>query len=182
MPKLRVKKTTQSMGNPGDGLSYQDINAWSDFADKNYRPGMKFDELWVSFQRANPNTKIDKNVLLSDINKLQAFNRDLAIRKGVNLPNIEDVNTGFSFPRAIIDGKDYGRVNARGMTENVQVLEDVPPVPISQLRGRIPQNVNPKSLEVIGGWPSWEEDGDIVFGNKNLLGTQAFKSLGTKKK
>lgn len=172
---VSVKKTTQTPS--GGPMSYEDINVWSDFAEKNHRPGMGFEELWGKFQKQNPNTKIDKNVLLEDINKLQNYNREFISRKGLDALNIEDVNTGYSFPKVIIDGKDYGRVNAKGETATKPKIEQSLPVPASMMRRSIPADINVSTLMMDKGYPSWKEGEDVVYAYNTPTTMEMFRRL-----
>lgn len=106
--KTLVKVTGGDEPTPPKGLTYDQINQWSDYAEAN--PNASFDVLWAGFQAKNPKSGIDKNILKTDLDKLVNANRAMGVQQGSAVaPNI---HTGYSFPKMIIEGKDYGRVNA----------------------------------------------------------------------
>lgn len=114
-PKKKTKvKITGGGGNQSPtGLSYDQINKWSDFVEKN--PSTSLLDSWAAFDKSNPGHGIDFNILRQDLDKL----KQSAIKKGSETGSTfgESLHTGLAFPRMRVDGKDLGRVNADMKTQ-----------------------------------------------------------------
>jgi len=92
--------------NPKGKLSAQQKDAWNEFAQKNYKPGISADVLLSSFARQRKDIPIEalKNELnaeLSDVKRIASSNSQTA-------PGVENVNNGFMFLKyKMPDGKAY---------------------------------------------------------------------------
>ena len=106
MPKLKVARNPGEGDKPKSGLTYDQINLWSDFAEKHN--GKPFEEVWSGFSKAYPKSGVQKETLLNEIMTLRNHVAEHARRNNLKVP---DVNTGLAFPKVSYDGKDFGRVN-----------------------------------------------------------------------
>lgn len=116
-------------------LSYDQINRWSSYVESN--PGNDFNSLWKGFSKSNPNSGIDPMVLQSDLQKLRDNSVRMANQRG--LVSGENTNTGLSFPRTTVDGKDYGRMNAMMQTQQQPALTRS--IPSSKVFKALPSGV-----------------------------------------
>jgi len=149
-------------------LTYDQINLWSDFADKHYKKGMPFYEMWKSFKKANPDADIDPDVLLDDLQAVRLKAEKIARDQGIT--NMGHLHTGFAFPKLNYEGKDYGRMN-RNMVTQVQPAQNSYPQRL--LQKKIPEGVTEDQLVVQDGYLTWQDpkSGDIVYGEKSLIWT-----------
>ena len=120
---------------PSKALSYDQINRWSSYVESN--PGNDFNSLWKGFVKNNPNSGIDPMVLQSDLQRLRENAGRLARKDGQMTG--EDTNTGLSFPRTIVDGKDYGRMNAMMQTQQQPTMPRS--IPSSRIHKTLPSGV-----------------------------------------
>lgn len=149
---------------PDKKLSFKQINMWSDFADKNYKQNMPFSDLWAQFEKENPNSGIDKDVLMSDLEAIRAKAQKMGESTGM-----EYITTGLSFPTLEYEGKNYGRMNAMGETEmgpkpgKATAMKTVKEVPSGVSEDKVAFD------EVKNMW-SWEnpQTGDIEYGDENI--------------
>ena len=143
MAKLKVATKTVAEGggegeNPKKSLSYDQIDAWSDFVEKNQNI-KNFDSLWELFNVNNPKHNIDKDILLSDLQTLRGNTQKNA---DSGTWDRSYVTTGFSFPKMTFQdettGKivDFGRVNSMMKTR----------VPIPQRKTQYPQSLIKKTI------------------------------------
>lgn len=165
--KLRIEKPPKVMikttGGGKKPLTYEQINQWSDYVEAN--PNTDFDILWGGFSSKNPKSGIDKEILKADLAKLVAANRALGEQHGHALS--KSLNTGYSFPKMKVDGKDYGRVNA-----DMKAQFSAPPVNANIPRAKIiPQDAieiwqDPKDREIKFIDP---KSGDVVIADQTAL-------------
>ena len=139
--KLKIAKAGGGGEDPGkkkppsSSLTYDQINKWSSFAESN--PGKDFQSLWMQFSKSNPKSGIDPIVLQSDLQKLRENAVRMANQRG--LVSGENTNTGLSFPRTVVDGKDYGRMNAMMQTQQQPALTRS--IPSSKVFKSLPSGV-----------------------------------------
>lgn len=143
-------------------LTFKQINTWSDFADKNYKPHMPFSDLWSKFKKENPDTDIDPTSLQESLEAVRANAQKYAAKSGT-----EYVSVGLSFPKLEMDGKDLGRINEMGKSE----FGTAPKFNIAKVR-EVPSGVDAAKVvfdEAKGLW-SWEnpQTGDIEYGDENI--------------
>lgn len=98
--KVKVKAAPSS-------LTFEQRDAWSNFVEAN--PGKSLGELWEGFQKLNPNSGIKFPVLQRELNVLQNNAIRLGEKTGSDLGS--SINTGYSFPKMVVDGKFAGRVD-----------------------------------------------------------------------
>jgi hypothetical protein len=115
------------------GLNYDQINLWSDYVEKN--PGKDLQTLYKGFVATNPKAGVDFNTLQSDLEKLTKSNIRLAEKTGSDvLKDKGGIHTGYSFPKMVIGGKDYGRVNS-----DLKTQISIPPQTTNAVSQSIPQ-------------------------------------------
>ena len=176
---IRVSKNKQDIsGQPGVGdlgsktptkpLSYKQINEWSDWAEKNEKQGDDIWSLYDRFKKQNPKTDIALDDLRDELRAANVKSQDLSKRNAQDAAGFTTI--GHTFPRMIIDGKDYGRINRDLHAENSPAYSDYP-VPERLLKKQLPSNVDWSKVYYENGNLSWEdpETGDIVYGSKDIL-------------
>jgi hypothetical protein len=148
-------------------LNFKQINEWGDWADKNVKPGDTVRDLYQKFKKDNPNTDIDQDDLMDELETMRLKVQESSKRQGQGR-DFDYINTGNTFPTLEVDGKSYGRMNRDLKAENSP--EAAPPVPESMLVGEIPSGLSQDKLSFVNGYVSWEDpqSGDIVFGKKSL--------------
>lgn len=169
--KLRVPATQKVMlkvtgdePKPKSPLTYDQINQWSDYAESN--PGANFDALWSGFTAKNPKSGIDRDILKADLAKLVNSNR--ALGGQVGHWDSKNLHTGFSFPKMVIEGKDYGRVNADLKTQ----ISNNPPQSSGVNRVKV---IPPEAAEI---WQDPKDNeikfidpksGDVVYADRTTI-------------
>lgn len=147
-------------------LTFKQINQWSDFADKNYKDHMAFQDLWSSFKKANPNTDIDPTALQEALETVRSKAQKNAEASGTGF---EYVTTGLSFPKLEMDGKNLGRINDEGKSEFGPAAPKQ--AEVAKVR-EVPSGVDESTImfdETKGAW-SWENPhtGSIEYGDANI--------------
>lgn len=177
--KLRVSPSKKVMIKVGggdepkaasSGLTYDQINQWSDYVEAN--PGVGLDVLWKGFSAKYPKSGISYDVLKADLDKLMAGSQKVAGRVRADLANSS--HTGYSFPRMVVGGKDMGRVNAALQTQG---SAPIPATPGAFRRKFIPKEatevwLDPKDNEVKFVDP---ESGDIMYADRSALNDPRIK-------
>lgn len=107
------KKTTTTVTASPKGLTYDQINRWSDYVDAH--PGGTFDDLFAGFSAAHKGHGIDPNVLKSELEKLKINSIKMGTQTGSDLGGA--IHTGYSFPKMVVNGKNMGRINSDLKTE-----------------------------------------------------------------
>jgi hypothetical protein len=160
---------------PKKSLSYDQINQWSDYVEKN--PSVKsFDKLWMGFNKLNPKSGIDPDILLKDIDLLRAYTRQQAQRN--NSEFVADANTGYSFPKMTYNGKDYGRVNAKMQTQ-VPIPTPETSYPENMVAKQLPDGVNDMWFDESKGLVAFvhPQTGDITYADKTVLASPKAKMI-----
>jgi len=185
--KVRVTKTTiedpkkktmvKVATAPAKGLTYDQINRWSDYAEAH--PGGKFDDLFAGFSSAHKNHGIDPNVLKSELDKLKINSMRQGREAGSDFG--ENIHTGYAFPKLVIDGKNMGRVNADLKTE---VAEASPAFSGTNLEKTLPSGTEEAwwddKLNVVGFKDP--HTGDIRYADKINLNHPLVKASMQKQK
>lgn len=155
---------------PQKSLTYDQINKWSDYVEKN--PSRNFDSLWAGFVKQNPKTDIDKSILQKDLYQLREIVQRYAKKDGTDLNYI---TTGYSFPKVSLDGKDYGRVNASMMTKDSPMPQ--PSYPSKLIKKEVPSGVTEVWFDSGKNLAAYENPhtGDIEYADKSILNYPRFK-------
>lgn len=163
-----IGETDGKKGKPN--LTYDQINLWSDYVDKN--PSKNIVDLWRGFNKAHPKSGIDFTSLQKDLDMLK--NQSIGIAKRTNQITGEETTTGYSFPRVIVDGKDYGRVNALMQTKIIPPLKK-PSVRINQ---RVPEGAYDVFFDEKEQLPAYTDPttGSIEYTTRENLNHPAFKN------
>lgn len=149
------------------GLTYDQINKWSDYVEAN--PSKDLSALYAGFSAKNPGHGIDLNVLRGELDKLKAGTIKNATETGSDLGSA--ITTGFSFPKMQVDGKDYGRVNSMMQTQTQ------PPMP-QQIREDLLVQKLPNGIKEEDVWFDSKqnvvkfidpETGDVKMASRSLL-------------
>jgi hypothetical protein len=153
---------------PKPELSYKQINLWSDWVEKTAAGGESFDQLWSRFRADHPTTDIKPDVLYADLMELRNRSEAIARSNGISVDDIGYINTGYSFPKVVFNGKDYGRMNKHLVTE-IRPKQTEGQMPKTEKR--IPDSVQDSDLVFQDGYITWPDPstGDIVYGDKELM-------------
>jgi hypothetical protein len=170
MAKLRVSGGEDPVKGKPSSLSYDQINLWSDYVEKN--PRLDFNTLWNGFSKKYPKAGIDKDILIKDLSVLRNNTQKAAERQGTDLSTI---NTGYSFPKAIFNGRDLGRVNANMITQ--QAPPPQPTYPASLIKKTVPSGVKDVWFDESKGLAAYEnpQTGDIEYAEKSILNMPQFR-------
>lgn len=168
MAKLKVRLNKEEP--KAAPLTYEQINLWSDYAERN--PGKTFEDLWVGFARNNPKSGINKEILQKDLYLLREKTQQLASKDGTDLTHI---HTGYSFPKVVVDGVDYGRVNANMATRTAPQVKSS--YPASLIKKQVPSGVKEVWFDTQKGLAAYENPhtGDIEYAEKSVLNLPQFK-------
>mgnify|MGYP006921372310 CR=1 FL=1 len=151
-------------------LSYDQINLWSDYVEKN--PGKKIQELWVGFNKTHPKSGIDFISLQRDLDAVKQ--KSVGLAKKTGMMSKEETNTGYAFPKVVVDGKDYGRVNALMQTKIA------PPVrkPAGRVNKLIPADAQDLFFDEVEQLPAYTnpKTGDIEYATRENLNNPIFKT------
>lgn len=149
-------------------LSYDQINRWSDYVEAN--PSRDLNALYKGYSANNPDAPIDYESLQSDLSELRNRTAMLAKR------TVQDggvgnsyLNTGYSFPKTRVDGKDYGRVNAMMQTQTAP--PSINNIPESSLAKKLPYGVEEAWFDDKDGVVKFidPQSGDVRMASRDLL-------------
>lgn len=169
-----IGEEESSKGKPH--LTHDQINVWSDFVEKN--PGKNINDLWKGFNKTHPKSGIDYLTLQRDLDMLKS--KAMGISKKTGGITGEDTNTGYAFPKIIVDGKDYGRANALMQTKVIPAVRK----PAGKVNKLIPSDATDLFFDEKEQLPAYTnpKTGDIEYATRENLNNPIFKAKVVVKK
>jgi hypothetical protein len=174
----KKNSSTKSKSATSTSLTFDQINKWSDYAEAN--PNKSFDELFVGFQKQNPNSDISHSVLQDELTKLRANAIRMGTKTGSDLGSY--IHTGYSFTKAMVDGKDAGRMNAN-LVSQYGMKPPTTPFPERLLQKTIPPDAANIAFDEKTQMVTYEDPktGDVMYAKREALSTPQQRQLNMMK-